>query len=461
VLAAPGAGQRPTQVLRIDGRRPDTVVVALGETWDETLPLETPMGQLAAGVLTRYDAATAGRLLRCATREPLPELTPDTAWRFAVLHLSVRGREPIKRVEVLRLADAGFGARPLAPGDGPGVRLDADRFEALAAGWPAYRGGMDPDRADPSGASAVVPRPYTPGTVSVTEEVLKKRLYRGMPVQVSDPDRDLSRETLHARLPAGYDPRRPAGLLVWSSPTSAGVIPEVLADGLDELGIVCVAAENAGNERDVPNKFQLVFDGLATARRRYHIDDRRIYIAGMSGGGKVASILALCFPEVFAGAVPIVGLGTYSTLDESWGRYRTAYFARPRERELAVARTRRMALMGGPADYNYKEMVERAALLEADGFGNVRFFVYPDMAHEMPTPRRFTDALGWLDEPFRVLRDAETAAAAALLDAYLDGRDDEAPRTDDDRATLRLVIEAGPWSDAAWRALELSRGRPD
>ena len=205
------------------------------------------------------------------------------------------------------------------------------------------------------------------------------------------------------------------------------------------------------------DKFQLVFDAVATARERYHIDAHRVYIAGMSGGGKVASILELCFPEAFAGAVPIVGLGTYSTLDESWGRLRTAYFTRPRESVLAQARQRRLALMGGPPDFNYKEMVERAALLEADGFNNLKFFDYPDMAHRMPTPARFAEALRWIDEPYRRTRDEQDALAASLLAAYLEGRDEATAQTDVDRAALRAVVESGPWSDAAWRALELSR----
>jgi predicted esterase len=459
MLAASAAGQQRADVLRVAGRRPHDIVVARGESWDRTLPLDTAMGRMAAGVYARYEKEAVGRLLRCATRDPLPPTEPDTTRRIAVLHLSLRDGEQVSRVEVLRLADGSLGARALES-PGSGVRLDAKRLETLAADWPAYRGALEASPDDPPGASAVMPQPYVPGSITMTARTLKARLYRGLPVRIVDADRDLARETLHARLPAGYDPRRPSGLLVWSSPTPDGRIPAALGEGLDELGIVCVAADNAGNERDVPDKFQLVFDAIASARERYHIDERRVYIAGMSGGGKVASILGLCFPEVFAGAVAIVGVGTHSRLDESWGRYRPAYFVRPREPVLAQARQRRLALMSGPPDFNYKEMVERATLLEADGFPNVKFFDYPDMAHRMPTSARFAEALRWLDEPYRRTRDEQEALAASLLDTYLERRDDAAPRTGDDRAALRAVVESGPWSDAAWRALELSR-RPE
>ena len=201
----------------------------------------------------------------------------------------------------------------------------------------------------------------------------------------------------------------------------------------------------------------MVFDAVATARARFHIDDRRIYIAGMSGGAKLASILAICFPDVFQGAVPIVGFGCYSTLDTSWAPHDSAYFAKPRGRVLELAREHRMALMGGPPDFNYREMTERAARLQADGFTNIRFFSYPDMAHVMPTADRFAEALAWVDEPARLDIEAQDTTATMALQAYRRDRDQPAPRTDEDRAALLEILRVGPWSDAAWRALELLR----
>ncbi|MHC4768889.1 MAG: hypothetical protein ACYTEI_09285, partial [Planctomycetota bacterium] len=100
-------------VLRVDGRRPYDIVVARGESWDRTLPLEAPMGRLVAGVLARYEAGNVGRLLRCATRDPLPPTELDAARRIAVLHLALRDHEQGNRVEVLRLADGSIGARAL------------------------------------------------------------------------------------------------------------------------------------------------------------------------------------------------------------------------------------------------------------------------------------------------------------------------------------------------------------
>ncbi len=453
VIAGVAVAAPPYAVFRVDGQRPTAAVITVGETWDPALPLDTRMGRLAAGVLDTYDTRSIAKLLRCATREGVP---PDAdAHRVALIHLSGRRSEDGRQVELMRLADGSWAARALPMG--AGILLDNDRFEAVRSGWPVYRGGFGQASIPETGVSVALPHPYVAGAVTLDPRVQKQRLYRGMPVRTVAPDRVLADETMHARLPAGYDPRKPAGLLVWSSPSPRGQIPRVFGPALDELNLVCIGSDNTGNDRDVPDKFQIVFDAVATARQRFHIDARRIYITGMSGGGKVTSILAMCFPDVFTGAIPIVGLGSYSTLDDSWGQHRNAYFAEPRGDLLQLARAHRMAPMGGPPDFNYDEMTERVTRLEVDGFANIRFFSYPDMAHVMPTADRFAEALRWVDEPWRQVREQERARAESLMDAYLDTREASAPDSDDDRVALRAVIEAGPWTDAAWRALQLSR----
>jgi hypothetical protein len=447
-----GAGS-PGRVLRVEGRRPQTAVVTATGVLDPDASLDTAMGCAVAGVLDVYDERLIGRLLRCGTGRAIPDDALADARRLCIVHLQRREIETDQPVEILQLPDRAIGARN---GENT-MLLHADKFRELTATWPTYRGVYDGMPGDAIGESFTMSRPYEPGAIELDPDTQKQRLYRSMPVRMLAPDRRLDGETLHARLPAGYDPKQPAGLLVWSSPGPKGDVPRVLGPALDELNMVCVVAANAGNDRDVPDKFQLVFDSIATASARYHIDPRRVYIAGMSGGGKVSSIMAICFPDVFAGAVPIVGFASYAELDSSWGKHHYGYYARPRGRMLEQALRVRMALMGGPPDFNYKEMVERQQGMESDGYRNMRLFSYPDMAHVMPTPPRFAEALRWVDEPWRQVRDAERQAAAALLGAYLANRDEPAPATDADRAALRDVVEAGPWTEPAWQALALLR----
>ncbi len=451
-VALPAVAGAPADVLRIDGRPAEQAVIVPGETWDESWPLDTVMGRQLAGVLARYE--DVGPLERCVTRGTVPPEGLEAAQRLGVIHLT--GGNRVKQVEILRLAGGTAAIRALPAGDEAPARLNIRAFEHLVASWSAYRGSFGP-ATDPLGESFVLAQPYVPGSITMKRGVMKQRIYRRQPVKVEDADRILADETMHVRLPGGYDPRQPAGLVVWSSPTPDGRIPDAVDTVLDELNMVCIAADNAGNDRDVPDKFQLVFDAVATARARYHIDDTRIYMAGLSGGGKVSSILTICFAEIFAGAVAIVGFGSYHELGESWGEHRMPYYTKPRGIPLKTARSRRMAVMTGPPDFNYREMVQRANWMLDDGFGNVRLFIHEDMTHEMPTPSRFVEALSWADAPSRRQREKEQTLAASQLSAYLDGRENPAPHSPEDRVALIGVIEVGPWSDAAWQAMGMLR----
>ena len=98
----------------------------------------------------------------------------------------------------------------------------------------------------------------------------------------------------------------------------------------------------------------------------------------------MSSLLTLTFPEIFAGAVPIVGIATHGTLDDPRDRHRLPYFSRPRGALLRLARQRRMAVVTGPLDENYEEMKIRSEMLNDDGFDLVTFVDVPGMAHTLP-----------------------------------------------------------------------------
>ena len=176
-----------------------------------------------------------------------------------------------------------------------------------------------------------------------------------------------------------------------------------------------------------------------------------------SCGPLVSSILMTCFPDVFHGSIPIVGFGTYSQPQDQWGKHHYAYFAKPKRTLLELAKSRRIALMSGPPDFNYDEMVLRQERLEAEGFEQIRFFSYPDMAHQMPKPQRSLEALRWIDEPYELVRKKRVAAADEAMLAYLTDREDQRPASQRDRATLAQIIHDHPWTESAWKALELLR----
>lgn len=431
---------------------------------------QTPMLLNLAGVaaILRGDEYSR-RLSACS----LPPDRPGESVGFAadvpgavrVWLLDCRRATESKRIEVLQTAASTLVTHELDPSGKPTplVNLRADRFRDLAAAWPAYRGPFAPSDPPPAVATVVeVQQPYVAGPFTLDHQTISERLARGLPTNLQASTRTLSNESLLARLPRGYDPRARAGLLVWVDASPDGRPPDAFAPALDELGIICIGAANSGNNRLAVDRDQLALDAVATASARWHIDPRRIYVTGISGGGRISSILAGCFPDVFTGSIPIVGLGVYTKGQlpaPEIGKFVRAAYEHPDPKLFAVFRKRRLAAITGPQDMNFGEISEAVRILKNDGVP-ARCFSYDDMGHELPTPERFLEALRWVDEPYQEARRKETDLAQRLLDVYLAQFGDKSPSTPAQRSALVKITDAGPWTPAAWRAAQLLGATP-
>lgn len=363
--------------------------------------------------------------------------------------------------------------KPAAPADQPKlVRLRPELFDRALGTIDLYWGSFsDPPipRGDPQPKPSPistpplqpqeifeVPRPYVHGSLTMDAKTLER--VQGAKDMYPPTKRELQSEKFFARLPARrvsrgdgatagpIDLRTRHGLLIWMDPTPSGRPPSPMHAVADELGFVCIGAADAGNGRLVPDRFQLAFDALATASRLWPIDRERVYLIGVSGGGKMSSILLPCFPEVFAGAVPIVGLCWYETLPTGEGKtVWPASYVKPSGARLTQFLTRRMAIMTGPNDFNYKPLLAGFKLFERDKLP-ARMFDIPGLGHEFPSPAQVAEAVRWIDEPARARRDQEADAARRLLDTP------DAPAPPNRETLLRQVINDHPWTPAAWDA---------
>jgi len=102
-------------------------------------------------------------------------------------------------------------------------------------------------------------------------------------------------------------PREPPhgyALLVFVPPWQDAKLPERWASVLDRYGVIFVSAARSGNgEGDLARREPLALLAEQNIVRRYPVDPERIYIAGFSGGSRVAMRLALGYPDVFRGAL--------------------------------------------------------------------------------------------------------------------------------------------------------------
>lgn len=94
------------------------------------------------------------------------------------------------------------------------------------------------------------------------------------------------------------------GLLVWVSPLDGTGMPPGWAPVLESNGVIFVTAARSGNRTSpIGRRFPLALIAATNVPRHYPVDPERIWIAGFSGGSRIAERLALAYPNVFSGAI--------------------------------------------------------------------------------------------------------------------------------------------------------------
>jgi predicted esterase len=123
-------------------------------------------------------------------------------------------------------------------------------------------------------------------------------------LRLSEQAIDLAKEQFDLYVPPGPPPARGYGLLVFISPSPQAIQPRFWRAPLDRHELIFVSAENSGNDANtLDRRVPLALLAYENVRARYPIDGERVYVGGVSGGGRVAEIVALAYPDVFRGAL--------------------------------------------------------------------------------------------------------------------------------------------------------------
>jgi pimeloyl-ACP methyl ester carboxylesterase len=194
-------------------------------------------------------------------------------------------------------------------------------------------------------------------------------------------------KTLPADRPLQYRVREPAegsrGVLVYVSPTDSGEPPADWASVLDRKRLLYIGAEGFGNSRPTAERVLVALAAQRLARQMGVKDDRRQFIAGMSGGGRVASQVITHFPQVYAGALCIAGADYFMPQDEA---------------QRALVASRRLVLLTGGRDFNQREMRMVSRRYQQGGFSSrLQLIDLPHFAHQLPDAGLLTQALDFLD----------------------------------------------------------------
>ncbi len=416
--------------------------------------IEVPMIAAITGISATFQAKDFSSLRRAIDRKSVDLELLDDENLLGVMHLIRKDEQAaytIHQLDTQRLAIRSIEAPDQVWG------ISAKAFERLQIRWPEIKPSTAVDQGPGSTESnaqtqsSKLPHPHTQSTVLLDTRTIKVRIKASYPKLT----RTLDDEEFRVRLPRDYKPHFPAGVLVWISPTQDGRIPEIFEPALDELGFIAVGVDMNGNNRPITDRLQNHLDSIETLAQHHLIDRKRIYLTGMSGGGRCSGILQIAFPDLFAGAVPIVGMDTYHNAPTGDpGKFWPARLGKPAARWLRILKERRIAGITGTTDFNEPEMRVRQEQLKRDGI-EMRLDIVEGMGHTMPSADQFTSALQWTDEPRRDSMVSDFRQAKEILQKYLETAGDSPASTRKDRMTLIKILRLAPWTEPAWTASAL------
>lgn len=172
------------------------------------------------------------------------------------------------------------------------------------------------------------------------------------------------------------------GVLVFVNPSPSAEPQRGWEAVLDARNLIWVSPVDFGNDKPSAQRVLAALLGLALVQGEQTVDSGRIYIAGMSGGGRIASKAITKFPHLFTGAIYIVGVD---------------YWTRAEDSLRASIAANRYVFITGEKDFNRRETrrvyrkyqragIERVLLMDLSGFG-----------HEYPRVSDLDRALRFLD----------------------------------------------------------------
>lgn len=262
----------------------------------------------------------------------------------------------------------------------------------LAAVWPASAAAVE--------HSVVALRELSP--LAARDQIahrllspLARREYEhviaGMDLRVRDQDIATGQERYDLFVPDAADNDPSLGLLVFVSPSDEFRLPPGWSKVLDRERLVMVVARNSGNSRNmVGRRVPLALHGYGLATGRYRIDPRRVYIAGFSGGGRAAQLIAFAYPDVFHGVLMFAGSDPFGE---------GAVPPPPRElMELVQERLRVVQSTGLADSVNIAIDSRMRRSMDRMCIRNVSVVDQPRLGHGLPGAVGFSRALAALQE---------------------------------------------------------------
>ena len=226
------------------------------------------------------------------------------------------------------------------------------------------------------------PEPGLPRTGVFSITITPEELLGEAPEKVQSVIASDEQIVWEAYVPGSYGADAPAGVVVYVSPDRSGTVPAGWASVLDEHNLIWISANQSGNRVPGARRVLKAILGLEAIRQRYAIDDTRIYIAGFSGGGKVASMIATDLPTIFVGGIFICGV-------EGWDS--------DEPQHIETIRSNRYVFLTGERDQALESTKRVYRSYRDAGVPNIRLVVVRRMGHSNPPRKEISKAFKFLE----------------------------------------------------------------
>jgi predicted esterase len=189
-------------------------------------------------------------------------------------------------------------------------------------------------------------------------------------------------QILAPNIAAGSGVTETLGTMIYVSPTHSGAPSKEWIDVLERRKLIYVAADDFGNSKPTAQRVLAALMGLALVQRDFRIDTKRIYVAGMSGGGRVASQAMTRFPQLFSGALYIVGADFWTDREQAL---------------ISDIISKRYVFLTGSKDFNRRDTRRVYEKYRSAGARTVLLMDLPGYGHENPNAAQLDQALQFLD----------------------------------------------------------------
>jgi poly(3-hydroxybutyrate) depolymerase len=197
------------------------------------------------------------------------------------------------------------------------------------------------------------------------------------------PDYDSKKQTYDISVPARRNTKMSLPLILYLSPGRDTGSGKAFARVAQARGFLYAAPLNAGNDCPSRQRVRIILDVFDDIRRQFPVDPDRTYIAGFSGGGRIASAIAFALPEFFGGVIPVCAGGF--PRDEPWLRQRVV-------ERLSVA------LLTGQTDFNRGEVERLRGPFLKDVGVRTRVWTVTGLGHQVPGEKVLGEVVSWLED---------------------------------------------------------------